>query len=32
MIADGIGWNLDGPVEQTQNAIVSRVARKNALH
>ncbi|MDF1566852.1 MAG: 2,4-diaminopentanoate dehydrogenase [Spirochaetaceae bacterium] len=28
MIADGIGWELDGPVEQTQNAIVSRVARK----
>jgi len=28
MIADGIGWELDGPVEQTQSAIVSRAARK----
>ena len=28
MITDGIGWNLDGPVEQTQDAIVSTVPRQ----
>ncbi len=28
MIADGIGWKLSGPVEQTQAAIISSVPRK----
>ncbi|MEE4216799.1 MAG: 2,4-diaminopentanoate dehydrogenase [Xanthomonadales bacterium] len=27
MITDGIGWKLDGPVQQTQEAIVSSVPR-----
>ncbi|WP_105617898.1 2,4-diaminopentanoate dehydrogenase [Vallitalea okinawensis] len=28
MIADGIGWKLDGPITQSQEAIVSSVYRK----